>query len=491
MRADGKDTEAIAAPRLGAIATGLASDGEIVFFDPLDKVVTDRNAIGKISLGKGVEAADIDIRTTTDGDFQVVYCTDTEIYVLEIPGTAAKRGKSFSVQPKLVYSRSVSNATGKYKFRSVRFLTASIILILTNLPGRTGSELLVIKTYDGGADLKLRRQLNLSMKASTGLDVTQLADTQGDEKQFVIAVAGQNNSAEILSLDWTAEKGLETFRSVAILSDIHPWPITAMKFALFRWPNSQSTEKLNKTRQYLRLVSVSSGKTCVVHSIPLRPVIFGGQISYFVVNSKRRAMRTHSPIAVLSSLFFVTMSAFFIHAALEFLGYFPPILGLNDILPISPQSRERAQDFIISSPLLNPRGMTKEYLFPWTDFALHGYDEYDITRDTEESDEIDTKSTPIEDIHEIIQQAASKDDVHVIISAQPDGDQLVADVHSAPEHAEAQGGTKWEDLPEKQKQLWREKLKSSGNFLGGQGETVLKGVFFAELAGVIGQVIGG
>jgi len=53
------------------------------------------------------------------------------------------------------------------------------------------------------------------------------------------------------------------------------------------------------------------------------------------------------------------------------------------------------------------------------------------------------------------------------------------------------GGKTWEQLGHKQKEAWKQKLKSAGHWAEDMGETLLKGVVFGELGGAVGQAIGG
>lgn len=49
---------------------------------------------------------------------------------------------------------------------------------------------------------------------------------------------------------------------------------------------------------------------------------------------------------------------------------------------------------------------------------------------------------------------------------------------------------KWESLTGQEKKRWKRKLKEAGQWTEQQGEAVLKGVFFGQLAGIVGGMVG-
>ncbi len=50
---------------------------------------------------------------------------------------------------------------------------------------------------------------------------------------------------------------------------------------------------------------------------------------------------------------------------------------------------------------------------------------------------------------------------------------------------------KWEELSAEVQKSWLARLKEAGHWAEEQGEAVLKGVFFAEVAGAVGRAVGG
>jgi prolactin regulatory element-binding protein len=70
---------------------------------------------------------------------------------------------------------------------------------------------------------------------------------------------------------------------------------------------------------------------------------------------------------------------------------------------------------------------------------------------------------------------------------------LSTEVHAGDEavlkkHAMAK---RWEDLSKEERKLWKEKLSDAGMWAVGEGETILKSIFFGQIGGVIGHVAEG
>ena len=73
------------------------------------------------------------------------------------------------------------------------------------------------------------------------------------------------------------------------------------------------------------------------------------------------------------------------------------------------------------------------------------------------------------------------------------GSEVSADVHHDPaslakEESEAR---RWEELQEHEKVRWRKRLVEAGHWVEEEGEAVLTGVFFSNVAGLVGDVVGG
>jgi prolactin regulatory element-binding protein len=74
-----------------------------------------------------------------------------------------------------------------------------------------------------------------------------------------------------------------------------------------------------------------------------------------------------------------------------------------------------------------------------------------------------------------------------------DTGELSTEVHDGHEavlrsHAQAR---KWDDLSMEEKVAWRKKLTDAGMWAAGEGETILKSIFFGQVGGLVGQVAQG
>jgi prolactin regulatory element-binding protein len=74
-----------------------------------------------------------------------------------------------------------------------------------------------------------------------------------------------------------------------------------------------------------------------------------------------------------------------------------------------------------------------------------------------------------------------------------DSEAISTEIHEGDEavlkrHATAK---RWEDLSKEEKKLWKEKLSDAGMWAVGEGETILKSIFFGQIGGLIGQVAEG
>ena len=82
----------------------------------------------------------------------------------------------------------------------------------------------------------------------------------------------------------------------------------------------------------------------------------------------------------------------------------------------------------------------------------------------------------------------------IIVHHDPDADtSLSTEVHASSEdvlkkHTEAK---RWEELSHEQRKRWREKLVDAGVWAIEEGETVLKGIFWSEAGGFVGQLAQG
>lgn len=81
----------------------------------------------------------------------------------------------------------------------------------------------------------------------------------------------------------------------------------------------------------------------------------------------------------------------------------------------------------------------------------------------------------------------------LVIHHDADDAELSTEVHESTDeviknHAQAK---QWEELSEQEKHYWRKKLSEAGMWAVGEGETILKSIFFGNIAGAIGAAAQG
>ncbi len=64
--------------------------------------------------------------------------------------------------------------------------------------------------------------------------------------------------------------------------------------------------------------------------------------------------------------------------------------------------------------------------------------------------------------------------------------EVKVDAHDVEQHGDAK---LWDELPEYQQDAWKEKLKEAGHWGEDMGETILKSLFFGEVAGLVQGVL--
>lgn len=81
----------------------------------------------------------------------------------------------------------------------------------------------------------------------------------------------------------------------------------------------------------------------------------------------------------------------------------------------------------------------------------------------------------------------------LVIHHDAEGTELSTEVHESTDdvirkHTEAK---QWEELSEQERHYWRKKLSDAGMWAVGEGETILKSIFFGNIAGAIGAAAQG
>ncbi|KAI1276601.1 hypothetical protein F5Y07DRAFT_389132 [Xylaria sp. FL0933] len=446
-------------PRLGAAATGLSKHPQIALFDVPSTNSPQWKTRGR--LDPRVEAMDLDVIQTGPDTYQLAYCDDHDVFTVEV-------SKAEVSEPRCVYSiEPDAGEDVKASFKSLRYLTPGFLVTVVNNPQSRGVALHGLrlpKNEEENARLAIRAKLPSSVSKATSLAVRNLSpvaspsDKQG-EAQFVIAVAGNDSSISLYTLEHKSAFGSDILSDLApfqVLKSVHPSSITNLSISTFSPPKGS---KKSSSELCVKLASVSVGCSTVVHNIPIKKhedksasTKTGGSAkpSRYIVALKSKGESPATVITLTSLVFIILILTGQI--LLEAKGISEPILGARNFLPTS-----------WTAPLRKvPR-------------VKEGVDEQK-TIETLLSDANVRQSHPM-----IIRH----DDLGAV---GPDGLPAVqVDVHDEETHGPA---TSWENLEKKDQDLWKQRLKESGHWVEDMGEAIFKGVLFGEIGGAIGNIVG-
>lgn len=420
---------------MGVASTAMGKKPQLAVFD---------TSAGKPKL-RGVidlprEAEDMDIIRTGTDHFQVSFCYRHEIYVVAV-------GKEVG-EPELVFAMSKDDGD-RASFRSIRYISPQFILAVSNMPRRSGVIINGIRlptNRDTGARIaataRIPRAISATALAVTNLTPPGAPGTALGDTQFVVAVAGNDSSLSLYTLEHKMSDGL------TLLTDLYPFhtvkesngggSITALAFSTF------STPKTHLRPQSIKLASSSLQKSVAVHSIPLRrlervqrnrkapppPV-------RYVVAVKSKAPSSRRLVIVLSLM--VVIMAILGQAAMEMMGRSEPIVHVHRVLP-------------------------SWYKIPGS------------SRSPRPASNLDAAADNL--------LGAKGERVVGLGGAQPDNDDGVArHIRVGVRNEGMYGAAKaWEELAEEQKEAWRDKLSEQGAWTRDMGDDLLKGIVFEELA---------
>ncbi|KAE8148238.1 hypothetical protein BDV25DRAFT_131420 [Aspergillus avenaceus] len=385
------------APRVAAIATGLAPSGEIVLFHATS-TPSAADVIGRIRLNSDEEAEDVDIVDLDGGRFQVAYTNGVDVFAFQISSATRSNGS-----PGVTCIYSIPLPEGKSisrpKFRALRFLSPTALLLLQNVPGRKGCELVLLDLQQTvsahkqtSARLSHRRKLRKAMQIGLGLDVCNLGPNIENDQQAMIAVSGLDQSIEILTLEYNPRRGdYGKLRSYTTLREVHPISMTKICFSTFLPPQHPVTPETPP--QYVKLASVSMGNTVVVHTFPLSPCPPSSRSPRYVLampgESDVWANFTSGTAALLSILTVCLL----LQAFSEIRGVAPPYLGATEWLPLDvraaiarPYHEPPLHALTISSataPMRTPLPSTHHHQSPHDPDVHHATDTIDKTIDSD------------------------------------------------------------------------------------------------------------
>lgn len=534
--------------QLGAIATGLAPEGEIVLFDAKTNGPMGPWVEARLPLGKGLEAADIDIIGLDDtegsapGSFAVAYCTDYEVYAFTMTLKQNTQPK-----PQSAHSEPLPGVSAKDKnrprFRSLRFITPRLLLLLRNRPNRKGADLILVElspSFQGR--ILTRRGLHSGINSATALSVTYLPSTTPSQpSQHVVAVAGQDTSITVLTLEHPQLPPFKSlkFRPYTFLRSVHPLQITSLSFSTFLpLPESEKSPP----PQYIKLASTSVKNTIVVHTFPLSPYPPPSSNSprkRYVLKSPGRSETTSFTFSLLISALTIAIGAFLLQAFTEIRGGTPEYLGakgwlsqrvhdyvalpyiLGNNTSISSISghasssvskiQEQATDTFsdIQASVTDSPEQAKQAISSALDAASAAASElsdasqaYSLTAastiSSTASSASSSASSKYHHIRDLLSRhhhhrrhvpSASDDAIpHMLIKNDEQGN-LKAGFHRVGQEG-GEAVKRFEELSKKEREAWKERLRETGVWATEEGEKVLKGVFFGGVATAVGQAVG-
>lgn len=502
--------------RIGAIATGLAKNSEVIVFNATNPVPDEADVLTRIQLDDRQEAADLDIIEPGESEFSVAYCTDEGIHEQTLKyDFKTKRTEKTPKGPRRVYHMpypdTLESPNSRLKFRSLRFLNAQNIVALCNKPNKSGAELRVFHLYPTGpATLIQEHKLPSHMKQAVSMDVCALDADKDGNQQFVIAVAGQDISLEVFTTNYQRQTDtFSSFRSYITIQNVHQHQMTKICFSPFHSPArapsaaSQKTGKdgepaqLQKSdplpqpvAQYVRLASVSYGNTVLVDTFPLQPLDLEKKDSRHVLSHPSdEKFAKYTYIFVISII--VLVFAFLIQS---FVGDFS---GENARGPFSKILPKSVLEFL-DKPAAAAYGREVKWV-PAASLALS-------SNMPSSAEEAKGRLQSLLDRHELHPSSSSssaqsketsdpqqeKEKTLIVRSAPENMGGVTVDVHPDKEaYREKNTEAKhWHELEEHQKAGWRERLRQAGQWAEGEGEAVLTGILFSEYAGLVGEGVG-
>lgn len=487
--------------RIGAVATGLAKSAELVVFNATTATPGSDDVITRIEPEGGAEPQDLDLATTGANDFSLAYCTDYDVceqsYEYDF---ASKKVQKTPKGPRRVHQMPFPDDSAKNpsrsKFRCLRFLDSQNLIALVNKPNRSGAELHVIHLYPTGpAAMVLQMRLPSHLKQGVSLDVCALDPDKQGNRQIAVAVAGQDISIELYTLNYTRNTDtFSRFKHLHSFRDVHPQQMTKICFSQFHsparapdpeppkvGPNGQPIEEVvepfkHPGPQYIRLASVSYGNTVVVDTFPLSPLHPKDKDSRYVLSHPSAEARERN----LYTVFFAFIAVMVGLIAQSYFNPAPPGTGLGFGRFLPPGARE-----YLSQPANVAQGMGKEL----------GY-----SASSAVASSVPSGTPGKETLQDLLSNhLASADDGKpktLVVRDDPSGHDVSVTEHLPEHQRDAEGKPAdetvrhWDELHEAQKQRIKAKLVKAGRWVEAEGEKVLKGVMWSSYAGLVGQAAG-
>ena len=469
---------------LAAVATGLAAEGEIVVFDASKTSPGRSDILQRISLGKD-EAADLDIFwSPNDNCHRLAYCTDYEVYSIRIDRSNLKVSSASQFLHGIPHPDTFAATKARPKFRSLRFLTPNLILLLQNRPNNKGAELILLEIPKSSSlgTIVGRKGLSRSISSATALAAARLAGNVSSQPiQQAIAVAGQDNSIAVLAIDHPVSPPFTSlsFHNYTFLPSVHPLQITSLTFSTFHCPIDPS----KAPAQQLKLASTSVGSTAVVQTFSLDLITQSSADrsgARYVLHSANRSGVAQATLSVFISALMIAIGAFFLQAITEIRGGTPEYLGAKGWLS------ERMHNYIARPYMFDELPTSIASIRPslkaTVETAAAKIDSKLGLRDLLSQRHSSSSSSSDQETHGQI----------IVVTSDATGTGLSADLRDAAQVVEEEVKTKrWEELEESERERWKKKLLEAGEWVVDEGEAVLKGVLFSELAQAVGNAVGG
>ena len=533
-------------PRLGVVATGLAPEGEVVVFAADTSRPSIKDVQARFNLGEKVEAADVDVLAFEPSEknleikFRLAYCTDYDIYVTDMKYGSNEKAQS---EPNCIHGTghpdTFASDPTRPKFRCIRFLTSTLLLIVQNLPKGSGCELLLLEI---AGVVILRKKLHRKIKSATGLAISRLPyPPEYNLVQHAIAVSGADLSITVLTLDHleasASGQGRVAFRPHLFIPQAQPLAITALAFSTHNHPG----KPWSKTPpQYLKLASTSISNTCIVYTFPLTPYPVPPPDDipvWYLLSSPRPSTRkvfTENALSVLAALLAIGIGAFFLQAFTEIRGGVPPYLGVKEWM------HPRVHDWI-ARPYMFEDGVSAAWsrsieseVVTASSYVSMGSSAMDAAAGAatdailgnipsmpplQEGEEGEERKPSLRDLlarrnrgSDISDEGANPAAHDIVIHhhsdesesdpTSPDGSdsnaggKVSVSTRPASKPDNAAGGDhrnakRWDDLAPHERETWKRRLIEAGEWTFEEGETVLKGCLFSGLAGAVGAAVAG
>jgi hypothetical protein len=476
--------------RIGAIATGLAKQSELVMFNATTSKPGPEDIITRIVPDGGVEVADLDIAASGVNEFSVAYCTDYDLHEQTYQyDFTTKKAQKTPKGPRRIHQMPAPDISespaSRPKFRGLRFLDPQNVVALLNKPNRKGAELRVYHLYPTGpATMILQMSLPSHIKQAVSLDVCTLdADKRGN-RQVVVAVAGQDISIVVYTLNYTRMTDtFSRFRKFQSFKNVHPQQMTKLCLSPFhsppRAPNPDeqpsSEDKpdppvpTHPGPQYIRLASVSYGNTVIVDTFPLSPLDPKDKDSRYVLSSPSDE-RFKQAAYIYFAFAIPLLLAYLVHWFM-----YPDHSAITTVLNRLPV---QVRGYL-------PNGK------PGASAVQSLSNEVHSTAASIVASDIPTAVPGQQTLQNLLSIPGGGKNA-LVVRHDPANTGVAVDVHAdkkalLAEHAEAKH---WDDLSDEHKVEWKRKLVTAGIWAEHEGEKILKGVMFSTYAGFVGQAAG-